>query len=128
MFVEFENPNGVIEGKERKSKLLKVSSPLYNECKRKREILSKKFPQIDSQRMDFHLELIKDNPTDNLLVKRAQKLEKSSINVNEYLLTKKSIGIKGPYLEDYGQTHITLGYFPNGLDIDLANNYRTILL
>jgi hypothetical protein len=114
--IEFENPNLALEGKERKSKLLKKDSLLYKECKRKQQILKNRFlNEIGDQRMDFHLELIKDNPSKEELVLRAQKLEKNIIDVNKYELTPKSIGIQGPYLENYGYTHITLGYFPNGL-------------
>lgn len=54
--VEFENPNRVIEGKERKSKLLKQQSALYLEADRKRKILESTFGTLlDEKRMDFHL-------------------------------------------------------------------------
>lgn len=124
--IEFENPNDVIPGKERKSKLLKQNSELYLEAERKRKVLESTYGSlVDDKRMDFHLELIKDNPTDELLVTRAQLLEGKMIDVNEYEKTGKSIGIKGPELEGYGNTHITLGYFKNGLP---ENNYNNLLL
>lgn len=114
--IEFQNPNDVIVDKERKSKLLKKNSPLYNECLRKRRILESKYKDIlGEQRMDFHIELIKDNPTNDLLVFRAQQLEKILVDTNQYSYTNKSIGIKCPYVDGYGETHITMGYFPNGL-------------
>ena len=117
MFViEFENPNIVFAGKEKRSKLLKVNSPLYVECERKVKILKNKFGnEMGDKRMDFHLELIKDDPTDELLISRAKQIEKSQIDANKYELTHKSIGIEGPFINGYGKTHITLGYFPKGL-------------
>jgi len=44
-------------------------------------------------------------------------LEGKTIDVNTYEKTPKSIGIRGPYLAGYGQTHITLGYFKAGLPV-----------
>ena len=114
--VEFENPNIVFAGKEKRSKLLKVNSPLYAECERKVKILKNKFGnEMGCKRMDFHLELIKDDPTDELLISRAKQIEKSQVDTNKYELTYKSIGIEGPFINGYGKTHITLGYFPGGL-------------
>ena len=114
--IEFQDPNAVLIGKERKSKLLKNGSSLYKECERKSQILKKKFgDEMGEKRMDFHLELIKDDPTDMLLVERARNIEKMPVDVNKYELTSKSIGIKGPFVSGYGETHITLGYFPKGL-------------
>lgn len=114
--IEFENPNAVLVGKERKSKLLKVDSPLYKECQRKSQILRNKFgSEMSEKRMDFHMELIKDDPLDTTLVERAKKIEKIEVDVNNYELTPKSIGIKGPYVSGYGVTHITLGHFARGL-------------
>lgn len=123
--LEFENPNCVIMGKERKSKLLKQNSPLYLEAERKRKILELIYGQLmDDKRMDFHTELIKDNPTDELLLQRTKTLEGKYVNPNAYTQTPKSIGITGPYLAGYGNTHITLGYFKNGLP---SNNYSELL-
>jgi hypothetical protein len=114
--IEFENPYAVIEGKEKRSKLLKTNSPLYLECERKAKILKNTFGnEMGDKRMDFHLELIKDNPTDELLVLRAKEIEKSQIDSNRYDITQKSIGIEGPFVKGYGKTHITIGYFPRGL-------------
>jgi len=123
--IEFECPNSALEGKEKKSKLLKQNSSLYNECARKRQILENKFgTQVDSKRMDFHLELIKDNPDNKTLVDRAREIEKMPIDSNVYETTPKSIGIKGPHVNGYGTTHITLGYFPKGLP---RLNYTSLL-
>ena len=114
--VEFQNPNAVLEGKEKKSKLLKLNSSLYNECHRKRQILENKFgTEMENKRIDFHLELIKENPTNILLIKRAEEIEKTLIDTGKYQLTPKSIGIEGPFVNGYGTTHITLGFFPKGL-------------
>jgi hypothetical protein len=123
--LEFEDPNSVIVGKERKSKLLKQNSELYSEAERKRKILESTYGKLmDDKRMDFHTELIKDSPTDELLLQRTQLLEGKYVNPNAYTQTSKSIGIIGPYLEGYGNTHITLGYFKNGLPND---NYSELL-
>lgn len=116
--LHFENPNAVLVGKERKSKLLAHNSSLYAEASRQRQILESTFGSlVDAKRMDFHVELIKDNPTDNLLVERAQLVEGTPINTTVYNKTGKSIGFIGPYVSGYGQTHITLGYFPAGLPV-----------
>lgn len=123
--LEFQDPNSVIVGKERKSKLLKQDSKLYLEAVRKREILVSTYGAlVDPKRMDFHTELIKDDPSDELLVERAKQLEGKLIDSNVYEKTPKSIGIQGPHLPGYGYTHITLGYFKNGLP---ENNYNELL-
>jgi hypothetical protein len=114
--IEFENPNHVLVGKERKSKLIKQDSDLYRELTRKRSILETIFGlALDGKRMDFHIELIKDDPTDDVLICRAQMLEGSVIDSSNYAFTGKSIGLSCPHVDGYGKTHITLGFFPTGL-------------
>jgi hypothetical protein len=114
--IEFEDPDNVLAGKERKSKLIKQDSDLYRELTRKRAILETTFGlALDGKRGDFHIELIKESPTNDVLVNRAQALEGTTIDTHNYAFTEKSIGVSCPLVDGYGETHITLGFFPSGL-------------
>jgi hypothetical protein len=121
--IEFENPNKRLETAEKKevrSKLLKVDSDLYRRATELREKIKAKFGNlVDSQRMDFHIELIRKDPTEDKLITRAQSLEGQLIDTTVFETTPKSIGIKCPFVEDYGYTHCTLAYFPLGLPHDI---------
>ena len=85
----------------------------------RQELVEKYKDEIALQRMDFHIELIRqdENPTIELLVNRAQILEGKKILIEMKNLKKAKV-IKTPYIEGYGETHITLAYFPKGIPED----------
>jgi len=121
MLIEFENPTEVIQGKERRSKLLKTSSPLYSLVSSYRDKLVRLFPNgVGDKRMDFHIELINGNEKDSpeLLLERTKKLEKVDIqNFNVTIMNEKAVVLECPMVEGYGNTHITIAYFPKKVNI-----------
>lgn len=75
--------------------------------------------------MDYHMELLQPgDPADNpsLLVERAQKLEGLELQHWNPECYGKAIVINGPYVEGYGNTHITIAYFPKGIPDQFYNH------
>lgn len=97
-----------IEGKEVRSKLLDPNSFLYLWLKQTRATLSEFLPNISDQRMDFHIELISkaEEPTEELLVSRAQKLEGQNVNILCPQLVDKNFQLSAPE-----NMHITIVHF-----------------
>ena len=133
LLVNFRSTNELVKytvnGEDRqegKSKLLSPESDLYKTLSQYREKLAKKYgDQLDGQRMDFHLELVSKNEdwTEQLVLERAKQLENAPIrvdSVDSFQLGKKSVGVFGPSVAGYGETHAIIGYFPSGLPEDVV--------
>lgn len=120
MEIRFLNPNARLEN-EKRSKLLHTDSALYRYLEKQRTLLTNLYKEsITEKRMDFHIELIRgdEEPTDSVLVERAQSLEGQKIDgtIGTY---PKFIAVLCPKVVGYGETHSTIAYFPNGVPINL---------
>lgn len=121
--IEFWEPSQVIPGKERKSKLLHPDSALYRYLDFIRQQLVQQHPQnIAPKRMDYHIELISqaecdqlNGNTDSTLVSRCQKLQGLVLNPVEIEPQGKVWAMKTPEVDGYGPTHITIAYYPGGI-------------
>jgi hypothetical protein len=116
--IRFTDPNRRLPN-EKRSKLLDPCSPLYQKLENYRKSLLQAYSaQIAGKRMDFHLELLQPgDPAEDgsLLVERARELEGQEIRHWNPECYGKAVVINGPYLEGYGNTHITVAYFPKGI-------------
>lgn len=119
MKIEFQDPNNVIAGKEKRSKLLNENSELYKHVDKLRNELLKKYGSLISEkRMDYHMELINANeePTKEKLVTRAKMLENQDVDERKYKVTKNSIGIEcSQSVPGYGKPHVTIAHFAKGV-------------
>lgn len=125
--VHFIDPNNRLKGKERRSKLLDPKSDLYKWVDNEYKLLIEKYGDtsqeglVGSKRMDYHIELIKGRKeaTDELLVERAQQLEGKEVIIPQKLSSMgRALVVDGPNLEGYGNTHITVAFFPKGVPSD----------
>jgi len=115
--LEFKEPNSRIEGSEVRSKLLSNVSDLYKRLERCRNNIQSKYPHLAPKRMDFHTELISGSevPTSELLVSRASKLHNTEFPFRTDMIGKKAFGLVGPNADGYGQTHVTIAFFPGNI-------------
>lgn len=125
--VQFEDPNNAIPKRERKSKLLKNDSALYSVLRAYRNKLESNYGDlVSNQRMDFHTELIKrnDDVTEEKLVDRAQQLEGRCIDLadtDSWNIGRHSVSINTGRVDGYGNTHITVAYFKQGVPDDVED-------
>lgn len=125
--IQFEDPDHVISKKERKSKLLKTSSSLYSVLTVYRnKLLSAYGENVSEQRMDFHVELVKRSETwtEDKLLDRTQELEGRCIDLADtdvWNIGRHSVTIKTGRVMGYGNTHITLAYFKEGVPADVED-------
>lgn len=125
--IKFEDPNNTILKRERKSKLLKNDSSLYSVLRAYRNKLESNYGDlVSNQRMDFHIELIKrnDDVTEEKLVDRAQQLEGQCIDLadtDSWNIGRHSVSINTGRVNGYGNTHITVAYFKNGVPEDVED-------
>lgn len=113
LLIKFLEPGKRIEGKELRSKLLHPESELYAWLKISRGAISDVLPNVSPQRMDFHIELIRkdEEPTEEILVSRAQELEGKTTNILTARLQGKTYVVPCPEVTGYGPTHITVVHF-----------------
>ena len=119
--INFRDPSLRLEG-ERRSKLLDPGSDLCVWLDNKyKELVNKYGNQVGSKRMDYHIELIGRNDiySDVLLVKRAHELENKEIDITNIGTLHRAYVLYGPELNGYGQTHITIAFYPSGVPSDL---------
>lgn len=125
--IQFENPDQMIPKKEKKSKLLKTNSPLYSVLSVYRsKLLSTYGEEVSEQRMDFHIELVKRSEewTETKLLDRTQELEGRYVDLADtevWNVGRHSVTIKTGRVMGYGNTHITLAYFKNGVPEDVED-------
>ncbi len=118
MKIEFESPYSRIKGRECRSKLLDPNSELYAWIDQQRLILEVEFGHLVApKRMDYHIELIGNDEkrSEELLNQRARKLHNRKINPNNFQIFDEAWVLETPDVDGYGPTHITIGYFPNGI-------------
>lgn len=101
-----------------RSKLLKRDTQLYNHLNKRREQLKAKYgSKVSYKRMDFHIELIRAEDSDcnrAKLLTRAQQVNGIEIELTESIY-KQALVLTGPNIEGYGNTHITIAFFPFGV-------------
>ena len=125
--VQFEDLNHLISKKEKKSKLLKKSSSLYSVLTVYRnKLLSVYGEDVSDQRMDFHIELVKNSEewSEEKVLNRAKELEGRCIDLADtdaWNIGRHSVTIKTGRVMGYGNTHITLAYFKNGVPEDVED-------
>jgi hypothetical protein len=125
--INFEDPENLIPKKERKSKLLKTTSPLYSVLTVYRnKLLAEYGDYVSDQRMDFHIELVKKSEewSEEKLINRAKELEGRCIDLadtDSWNIGRHSVTIKTGRLMGYGNTHITLAYFKEGVPKDVED-------
>lgn len=125
--IQFEDPDHIISKKEKKSKLLKTTSSLYSVLSVYRsKLLSAYGEDVSDQRMDFHVELVKRSEgwTEDKLLDRAKELEGRCIdlaNTDVWNIGRHSVTIKTGRVMGYGNTHITLAYFKEGVPEDVED-------
>ena len=114
MKIEFLDATKRLNG-ERRSKLLKPGSDLYNHVDSEYKKLVSKFGNlVGSKRMDSHIELIGRNekPTDELLVERAIALEGTEVDIDD----TEALGRAWVLFTDKNRKHhVTIAFFPNGV-------------
>lgn len=112
----FLDPNNKLPN-ERKSKLLDPNCSLYQLLTNYRNKLLQIYGSaIDNNRIDFHIELIKNNEeylVDKLLA-RTKILQNKTVNLS-WKITQKAIMIDTGYVDGYGETHSTVAFFPKGV-------------
>lgn len=125
--IEFEDPDHIISKKEKKSKLLKKSSSLYSVLYVYRNKLLEAYGEdVSDQRMDFHIEVVKKSEewTEDKLLDRAKELDGRCIDLADtdmWNIGRHSVTIKTGRVMGYGNTHITLAYFKNGVPEDVED-------
>lgn len=125
--IQFEDPDHQIPKKEKKSKLLKTASSLYSVLTVYRsKLLSAYGEDVSDQRMDFHVELVKRSEewTEEKLLDRARELEGRCIDLADtdvWNIGRHSMTIKTGRVMGYGNTHITLAYFKEGVPEDVED-------
>jgi hypothetical protein len=129
--IEFLDPTTVIAGKEKCSKLLNPRSDLYRHLDALRTRIVKAFPgKVQSPpRMDLHIEMIHKEevpPQPGCLVKRCALLQGQQIDASPRLMEKmgKALVIPTPAVDGYGDTHITVAWFPEGVSDDALRMMR----
>ena len=103
-----------IAGKERRSKLLHNESELYAFLHRVKTRLQA-YP-VGADRMGLHIELTK-NPDDTELEAKTASLQGQTIEVSSptnWGFLHRAFVLWTPEVADYGRTHITVAYFPDG--------------
>jgi hypothetical protein len=114
--IQFQEPTKRITGKERRSKLLDPKSDLYKILSPWYQLIMSKYgDSVKGQYMDFHIEVLKPNE-DNVddFLDRVSQLEGSPLNLNDpntFYFFGNAFSIRTPYIENYGETHITIAYF-----------------
>lgn len=125
--IQFEDPDHLISKKEKKSKLLKRTSSLYSVLSVYRsKLLSAYGEDVSDQRMDFHIELVKRSEewTEEKLLDRVKELEGRCIDLADtdvWNIGRHSVTIKTGRVMGYGNTHITLAYFKEGVPEDVED-------
>ena len=86
---EFENPNQMIRGKERRSKLLRADSKLHSFFTELRDRLDNRnlYPDLPSRAVDrpLHIELVRPDESfvdERVIILRAQEVQRMSLCVN----------------------------------------------
>jgi hypothetical protein len=118
MQVNFTDPNTRLPN-ELRSKLLKPDSSLYKWLAAQRQAFVDKYgDRVGPMRMDFHVELIRrdEEPTEEMLVSRCKLLEGTDVPSTTLGKLGKAIVLTIASVEGYGPTHITITYFPAGVD------------
>jgi len=122
MEIRFKDPDRRLNN-ELRSKLLDSNSALYKYLTNRRNELilqygeTKTGGKIGDARMDFHVELIGqiEKPSVELLIERAEKVEGHFATIQTEEVLGKALVIDGPWINGYGNTHITIAYFPGGV-------------
>ena len=122
--IKFLDSKNRINGKERRSKLLDPNSELYQWVDAKyTELVNQYGKQVGEKWMDYHIELIGRNDvfSDKLLVDRCQELENVPTDLTHLGKMGRAYVLWGPAVSGYGQTHITIAFFPDGVPAELLN-------
>lgn len=130
MKIILQSPSSLIQGKERKSKLIDPTSDLYRHLESMRSRLVKKYgSRIGAKRMDYHVEVIRENEpySESLVNSRSQEVHNVELtNLSEYTCIGKAFCLQGPTISGYGPTHITIAFFPKGVP-DLASHLVSVV-
>lgn len=127
MKIEFEDATRRLDG-ERRSKLLKKGSELYQWLEEYSNGLVEKFGELVApKRMDYHFELIKrgEEATDELLVERAKMLEGEDVDISNLGVFYRAWVLIGPEVDGYGQVHCTIDFFRGGVPEELILSQST---
>jgi hypothetical protein len=89
-------------------------------------LLSAYGEDVSDQRMDFHVELVKRSEewTEDKLLDRTKELEGRCIDLADtdvWNIGRHSVTIKTGRVMGYGNTHITLAYFKEGVPEDVED-------
>ena len=125
MNIQFTDHTKKLDG-EGCSKSLNVDSELVKHLQKVRELLHELFPNETIKGADrkWHIELIHrskrgDNP-EHFLTHRAGSLQNKTVDakctLSYTVMNKKALVLTCPKADGYGFTHITIGYFPDGID------------
>lgn len=121
--LHFLEPNYILVGKERRSKLLDPSSPLYFFLESRFQLLKSRYgDKVGAKRMDFHVEVVGSNEewSDDKLVSRARELHGRELDVsNPWKYGHRAITLEVGLVPDYGNAHVTLAFFPDGVPDDV---------
>jgi len=121
MELEFLDPNNKIEGKERKSKLLKPDSQLYQYIDGLRQYIERVYVGRTERRIDLHVELVKKGEmcTIELLNQRSLRYEGTLIDIYNIIAYGKAIAVQCPSMFGHDDLHISITYFTKGLPKDI---------
>ena len=112
--IQFISTDKRVSG-ERRSKLLKHETPLYNWVENARANLHKAGYVFDTR--DPHIEVLKEEERDmvELSVARARELQGRLIALSPLIKLGNALVLGTGQVEGYGDTHITIAYFRQGL-------------
>jgi hypothetical protein len=135
--VLFTNPNAMIDGQERNSKLLDTSSSLVQVLQEIREkVLS--LPEKSDAR-PWHIELNngrfnrgkRNEQVEADVLARTQELHGQTVDVTDItkykILNKCAIVYFTPSVTSYGLTHTTIAYFRNGISTSMEDQIFNII-
>src|SRR5437588_11273243 len=125
MQIQFKNNTRIVES-EGSSKLLDVDSVLVKHLEKTRDLLHSLFPEetIKGSDRPWHIELVHryrniEGNTNHLVV-RAGKLQGKFVDTQSLqsytVMDEKAVVLKCPEVDGYGVTHVTIGYFVDGID------------
>lgn len=129
MQILFENPQSLIIGKERRSKLLDTGSELYKYLDQLRSYLERIYPYLTERRIDFHVELIKKGEpcSKQLLDSRSMEYHGTDIDIDITNCVKygRAIAIQCPDAFGHCNLHISIAYFKREVPNNIMYNIHT---
>lgn len=129
--IKFKFPSSLGVG-ERKSKFIDEKSDLYAFLKRVRTRISRKLQgsefEVGPQRMDFHIELINEGDSSNVMSSRVKNMQEKKVDPNACYIYKKALCLATPNADNCRKTHITIAFCKNEISEHVRLEMMEIIL